>query len=168
MSEVLKKLTEAAVAATIKEEVAASVQEYLRELFGDDPSILDQAIDHARDHAKKSITVDNPREPHFKSLPEFVDRFIRPMYATTLNQQDKANWSRRWYDHREAVARLDALWRCYEHKRRKDPNNFLEEFLRVNCDYHMKYLMSDDGVFAQCRKDDYASVALPVDLSKKD
>lgn len=168
MSEVIKKLTENAVQATIQESVDVAVHEYLQALFGEDPSILDQAVDHARDHAKKSITVDQPIEPHFKSVADFVDMFIRPMYATTLNQQDKANWSRRWYAHPEAVARLDALWRCYEHKRRKSPNNFLEEFLRVNCDHHMKYLMAEGGVFSQCRTDDYESVALPVDLSKKD
>ncbi|MGO3084463.1 DUF4913 domain-containing protein [Ancrocorticia populi] len=163
MSEEIEKLTSKIVQQILLEDIDAAVNEHLSELFGTDSRIFEYVTTSAKKAAEKAVLPPTTPEPQFASVVEFVDNFIRPMYATTASKQDQANWSPRWYTHSEAVARLDALWRCYEEKRRANPNGFLEEFLRVNADYHMRQLMSADGVFAQCRRDDYPSVPLPID-----
>lgn len=163
MSEIIQKLTSEIVQEALEEDITEAVNIHLSELLGNDPSVIEYATTVAKKAAEKAVLPPTPPEPQFASVVEFVDNFIRPMYATTASKQDQANWSPRWYTHSEAVARLDALWRCYEEKRRANPNGFLEEFLRVNADYHMRQLMSADGVFAQCRRDDYPSVPLPID-----
>jgi hypothetical protein len=163
MSEAIEKLAIQDVQKAVQKDVSAAVTGRLSELFGEDPDLFDGVIAAARKTAENAVKPAPQPQPQFASVVDFVDGFIRPMYATTPNGQDQANWARRWYTHPEAVARLDALWRCYEQKRQANPNGFLEEFLRVNADYHMRQLMAADGVFAQCRRDDYPSVALPVD-----
>lgn len=99
-------------------------------------------------------------ESQFLSVYEFVDQIITPMYATSATRANRANWAKRWWAHPEAVARLDALWRRYEQLRMDEPGTFFESFLRGHADYHMRYLMKDDGVFADCRNEDTPSVPL--------
>lgn len=47
----------------------------------------------------------------FASLPEFVeDFFVEVAVRHTLPE----NWCRQWWDHEEAVLRLEALWDAFE------------------------------------------------------
>ena len=88
-------------------------------------------------------------EPQFPSVYEFVDCLILP------------KWSAHWWAHPEAVARLDSLWRRYEFLRVDEPATFLETFLRNHADYHMRQLMADSSVFADCRREDTPTIPLP-------
>ncbi|PLW00138.1 hypothetical protein BRL53_05235 [Corynebacterium ulcerans] len=107
--------------------------------------------------------MDQPIETKYPSVYEFVDKVIRPAYAVTEERLSETNWASRWWAHPEAVLRLDALWRRFEQLRIAEPATFMETFLRVHADYHMAKLMRPDGVFADCRREDSPSIALPSD-----
>lgn len=161
MDKIIEKLANDAVRESLSEVVTEMVSERMSELLGDEvfTEKLETLVNEKLDEA---ITPADKVEPRYKSVIEFVDGFIRPMWATTRNDQDTANWSKQWYLHPEAVARLNALWRIYEIQRGRDPENFLEEFLRVHADYHMRFLMAEESVFSRCSSTDTPSVPLPV------
>ncbi|HAT6526225.1 TPA: DUF4913 domain-containing protein [Corynebacterium striatum] len=109
----------------------------------------------------------DPKDFHYKNVFEFVDKFLVVMYPTTGNRLARVAWSPCWWKHAEVVARFDALWKRYEYLRAKEPDTALETFLRVHGDYHMRQIMKDDGVFADCKREDIPSVPLPVQSPKK-
>ncbi|KAB1922013.1 DUF4913 domain-containing protein [Corynebacterium matruchotii] len=100
-------------------------------------------------------------EPQFPSVYEFVDCLILPMYGSAGSRIRSVKWSAHWWAHPEAVARLDSLWRRYEFLRVDEPATFLETFLRNHADYHMRQLMADSSVFADCRREDTPTIPLP-------
>jgi len=96
----------------------------------------------------------------FQTVYEFVDQFILVTYATPPSRTLSVNWAPQWWSHPEAMLRLHTLWMSYETMRKDAPATFLEPFLRLSCDYHMRYLMQEGGVFAACKKQDFDSVPL--------
>ena len=109
-------------------------------------------------------------EPQFKSVYEFVDRFLVTAYPTTAVRADDVRWTGRWWAHPEAVLRLSALWMRYEQLRQAEPATYIETFLRNHGDYHMAKLMAPEGAFDDCRRVDTPSVPLkssPVDSEKE-
>jgi hypothetical protein len=115
---------------------------------------------------ERLATVSDSHEFRFKSVYEFVDQFILVTYATTAGRIEDENWAPEWWSHPEAVLRLHGLWMLYETMRKESPATYVDPFLRVSCDYHMRFLMQPDGVFAACNPDDSPSVPLkttPVD-----
>lgn len=101
-------------------------------------------------------------ETQYLSVYEFTDQLLAPLYGATEARIRSVNWSARWWAHPEAVARLDALWRRYEMLRVEEPATYMETFLRVHADYHMRQIMSETGAFADCRREDVPTVALPT------
>ncbi|MDN6740640.1 MAG: DUF4913 domain-containing protein [Corynebacterium casei] len=157
----------------VKDAVSESIQMGLRAPISDavtamlkdalnDPTFQEHLENMVTEGVHQALTPREQPEHKFKNVAKFVDGFIRPHYATTKSKQDQANWSKRWYEHPEVVARLDALWRTYERMRATDKEGFLESFLRNHADYHMKQIMSDNAVFASCSHNDTPSVPLPV------
>lgn len=161
MDKIVEQLATLAVSDALKEIVVGEVAGRIEELMGQE-EFTEKLEKIINEKFEEAVTPAEKIEPKYKSVVEFVDDFIRPMWATTRNGQDTANWSKQWYLHPEAVSRLSALWRIYEIHRGRDPENFLEGFLRVHADYHMRYLMSEESVFAQCSTTDTPSVPLPV------
>lgn len=109
----------------------------------------------------------DPKDFHYKSVFEFVDKFLVTMYPTTDNRMKNVAWSPTWWNHPEVIARLDGLWKRYEYLRVKEPDTALETFLRLHGDYHMRQIMKDDGVFADCKREDVPSRPLPVASATK-
>ena len=58
-------------------------------------------------------------------------------------------WCPQWWRHAEAVARLEALWRAWEHLR-QDPATGLSVWFRDHADHHMTMLLDADGPFKGC------------------
>ena len=114
-------------------------------------------------------TVSDTQEFRFKSVYDFVDQLILVTYATTAGRIEDENWAPEWWSHPEAMLRLHGLWMLYETMRKESPATYIDPFLRLSCDYHMRFLMQPDGVFAACNPDDSPSVPLkttPVDEMK--
>ncbi|WP_233500217.1 DUF4913 domain-containing protein [Gordonia sp. YC-JH1] len=58
-------------------------------------------------------------------------------------------WCRRWFEHAEAVSRLEAVWRAYE-SLRLDPTLGMSVWWRDHLDPHMNALTNPEGPFEGC------------------
>lgn len=154
----VEELTRAMVRRAIEGKIKSRVLDEVNRFADEHEEWLHETV---QEEARRVLEIVEPIEPEFKSVSEFVDLFVRPMYPTTAATVERTNWSARWFEHGEAMARLHAMWVKYEAMRRKDEQGFLEEYLRVHADYHMRQLMKDDGVFAECSAQDVESVPLP-------
>lgn len=161
MQATVEDITRALVRRKIEELITPLVQAEVK-AFTEDEENKDCLRQIVTDEAQRALQLEAPVEPQFKSVVEFVDRFIRPMYPATAATMSRTNWSAHWYKHGEVVARLEALWVTYEAQRRTGGDGFLEAFLRVHCDYHMRQIMSETGVFAECSTEDVKSIPLPT------
>lgn len=61
-------------------------------------------------------------------------------------------WCPQWWRHPEAIIRLEALWRAWEHLR-LEPATGMSVWLRDHADHHMTVLLDPDGPFKDCRPD---------------
>lgn len=101
-----------------------------------------------------------PLEPFYANVVEWVEGMFAPTFARYLG--GTTHWCGRWWDHPEAVLRLEALWRSWE-TLRLDPTTGIGSWLREFLDPQRLILMSDDGPFKACNADSHADPpALPV------
>ena len=104
-------------------------------------------------------------EPHFANVYVFVRDFLSPMYARHgLTEQSQWHWCRRWWDHPEAVARLEALWQVFE-ALRSSPGVGAAAWWRDWCDPTMGALSDPEGPFRLCGGDQHR---LPPSLAIDD
>ncbi len=56
---------------------------------------------------------------YYGSVDEFVRQFICPTFRRNVGQEGLADhrWSARWWQSAEAITRLEAIWRAWEHLR---------------------------------------------------
>lgn len=85
-------------------------------------------------------------ELYYGSLDEFVREYLRHVYRRAINGRSRV-WAARWWEYDEAVIRLEALWRSWEHLR-LDPSTGMSVWWRDHADHHMAVLMDPDGPFA--------------------
>lgn len=76
------------------------------------------------------------------------------MYRRSLSA-NTTTWCAQWWRHAEAIARLEALWRSWEHLR-LDPTTGMSVWLRDHLDHHMTILLSADGPFKGCKCDEHS------------
>jgi len=89
-------------------------------------------------------------EPVFPDLPSFVEQYIVPTFARPLGGEFR--WCTHWWDHIEAVLRLEALWRSWE-SLRLDPQTGMGVWLRDYADHQIPRIMAPTGPFARCQPD---------------
>ena len=87
-------------------------------------------------------------ETFYGSTDEFVREFLVVSYRREVSPKGDFRWDPRWWMHPEAVARLDALWRAWEHFR-QDPATGMSVWWRDHADHHMSVLLSPVGPFAK-------------------
>jgi hypothetical protein len=101
-----------------------------------------------------------PTGPFFGSLLEFVVEHFGPVYAR--NTSPTVRWCASWWDHAEAIYRLEALWRTWE-LYRLEPRLGIASWLRDYLDPQLRELTSPTGPFASCTTDRHCPVkALPT------
>jgi hypothetical protein len=83
---------------------------------------------------------------YYGSVDEFVREYLRHVYRRAINGRSRV-WAARWWEYDEAVIRLEALWRAWEHLR-LDPATGMSVWFRDHADPHMAVLMDPDGPFA--------------------
>lgn len=85
---------------------------------------------------------------YFGSVDEFVREYLRDVYRRPISGRGNGNvWAARWWAYPEAVIRLEALWRAWEHLR-QDPSTGMSVWYRDHADHHMPILLHPDGPFA--------------------
>jgi hypothetical protein len=105
-----------------------------------------------------------PAEPpalFYPSLDRFVAEQLAPMYRRHLGDGRHRTWCPRWWCHAEAIARLDALWRAWEHLRR-EPALGMSVWFRDHADPHLGVLMDADGPFRGCKPDGHVGRLEPL------
>ena len=88
---------------------------------------------------------------YFADVDAWVRGWLIPTWERRIDGQraDGASgfrWSARWWDHPEAVFRLEALWRAWE-ALRLDAGTGMSVWLRDHADHHMPLLLSKYGPF---------------------
>ncbi len=96
-----------------------------------------------------------PIVPFFGSLLEFVVEHFGPVYAR--NTSPTVRWCASWWDHAEALYRLEALWRTWE-LYRLEPRLGIASWLRDYLDPQLRELTSPTGPFASCTEDRHSPV----------
>jgi hypothetical protein len=94
-----------------------------------------------------------PAEPTanlYDSVYEFVPMFLAKVYAREIGRQiNTFRWCSTWWEHAEAVSRLEALWKSFE-VLRLDPGTGAAVWWRDFADPTMSMLCSPEGPFKQC------------------
>lgn len=92
----------------------------------------------------------------FGSTDEFLREYLRQVYRRPINGKHRI-WAAKWWLYDEAVIRLEALWRAWEHLR-LDPATGMSVWWRDHADHHMPALMDPDGAFSGSDSLDSANV----------
>jgi hypothetical protein len=122
-------------------------------------------IDRFRDD--EDVDDETPVEPEptlfHGSADEFVRERLRFMYSRRVGGGNASyRWAARWWEYPEALARIDALWRSWEHLR-LDPATGSSVWWRDHADHHMPILMSPDGPFAKSEDSNKQGDPLPYE-----
>lgn len=104
---------------------------------------------------------EEPAAPFYPSLDAFVAEQLAPMYRRHLGDGRHTVWCPRWWAHAEAIARLEALWRSWEHLR-CEPALGMSVWFRDHADVHMGVLLDADGPFRGCKPDGHSGRLLPL------
>lgn len=96
--------------------------------------------------AQEAPTSEEAPQLCFGSTDEFLREYLRIVYRRSINGKHRI-WAARWWEYDEAVIRLEALWRAWEHLR-LDPATGMSVWWRDHADHHMPALMDPDGPFA--------------------
>lgn len=140
-----------AVHSAVGSEVSKAAQAAVKELMT--PQVREAIRTRADEAAAAAIAekVDGPdtaEEPglHYGSVDEFVREYLRNVYRRRIDGRHRC-WAGRWWEHAEAVIRLEALWRSWEHLR-QDAATGMSVWWRDHADHHMAILMDPDGPFS--------------------
>lgn len=142
-----------AVQAAVGTEVAKAAQASVKALMT--PDVRDAIRARADEAAAAAIAEQVDAEPeteepglYYGSVDEFVREHLRHVYRRKISGDGRARvWAARWWQYDEAVIRLEALWRAWEHLR-QDPTTGASVWWRDHADHHMGVLMDPDGPFA--------------------
>ena len=74
--------------------------------------------------------------------------FIVPVFSRQVGDRAARRWAAECRRHPEAIVRLEALWRSWEHLR-LDPATGMSVWLRDHADHHLGVLWDPDGPFAK-------------------
>jgi Domain of unknown function (DUF4913) len=108
--------------------------------WGEELTVLDgQAPDEQEAPAPELV---------YATVEDFVREQLAPMYRRSLEGSERT-WCPQWWRHAEAIARLDAMWRAWEHLR-LDPPTGISVWFRDHADPHMTVLLDSDGPFKGC------------------
>lgn len=99
--------------------------------------------------AEQAVGIDG-RRPVFANVADWVRDVVLPAHRRPLDSDTK--WCPYWWEHTEAVARLEATWRAWEHLRHEGPTGPAVWF-RDYFDPMMVQLTSRTGPFHACKTD---------------
>jgi len=167
------------VAATVTSEIHRQVQREVAPIVTEAVAtvLTQQRLDALRDAASaaaeaeltpaapgEAVAADDPPTLYYGSVDEFVREFVCPIFGRNVGEETRADyrWSARWWESAEAVTRLEAIWRAWEHLR-LDPATGISVWLRDHADHHLGVLMSPTGPFSRSKDTARPDEPLPYD-----
>lgn len=86
-----------------------------------------------------------------ETAEEFLHEFLLPLYNRIIDARN-GKWCSEWFLHAEAVSRVEAMWRAWEHLR-LDTTTGMSVWWKDHADVHMAVLLSQKGPFHRCEPD---------------
>ena len=127
-------------------------QAALLEQLRRDVADLQQQADEPPAEPAGEAMGEGPVEPRFGDVEQWVTAVFAPTFGRHLDS--RTCWCPSWWDHAEAIVRLEALWRSWE-AARLDPDRGIAVWLRDFGDPQLAQLTSPDGPFRQCTPDQH-------------
>ncbi len=118
-------------------------------------TVLRDLVDDALHPREGRAAGDEPFVPRFASLEAWVTELFAPTYARPTNPT--VRWCAEWWDHAEAISRLEALWRTWEIAR-LDELRGMATWYRDFLDPQLAVLLGPTGPFLQCTPDRHSPV----------
>ncbi len=116
---------------------------------------LEERLDAAAAPATQPPPAATVRTPRYQALPDFVNEEFCPRY-TRRRQGGRWRWCPQWWEHSEAVSRLDALHKAWEAMHDDGPNG-MGDWYRNHLDHQLPILMGADGPFRGCAEQHWAA-----------
>lgn len=147
--------------ATIASEVRTQVRKIVAPLVAEAVAhaLTPERLDELRERATAATLAelvpadasdDQPEPPalYYGSVDEFVRDFLVPVFSRQVGDRAARRWSAEWWRNAEAIVRLEALWRSWEHLR-LDPATGMSVWLRDHADHHLGILWDPEGPFSR-------------------
>jgi len=99
------------------------------------------------------------RELIYPTVEMFVNGYLLEHYRRAVSSTS-STWCPEWWRHAEAIIRLEALWRSWEHLR-LDAALGMSVWLREHADHHMTVLLSSNGPLKGCTPKQHSERPLP-------
>lgn len=87
-----------------------------------------------------------PPPPLFANVADWLHGYLLPNYRRPLLH---TRWCRRWWEHAEAISRLEAIWQAWEGMR-YDGATGMAAWWRDYADPHLRVLLDEAGPFFDC------------------
>ena len=113
----------------------------------DDFDALDE-LDEATAPPPPPVAAPEPPPLEFESVYDFVEQHLVTIFARNIDNP-QFRWCKKWWAHAEAVSRLEALHRAYEHLR-LDPGTGMSRWWRDHAGPAMAALLDPQGTFDGC------------------
>jgi len=88
----------------------------------------------------------------FENAREFVEGYVVEVYAREVvvrGSEQRLRWCPLWWEHAEVMARMEVLWRAFEHLR-QGKGTEPSEFWLLHLDPHMSRILDPEGPFKYC------------------
>ena len=105
-----------------------------------------------------------PPETFYSNPIDFFAELLGPSYVREVNGGSEFVWCPQWYKHVEALTRVEALWRAWEHLRLEGALGISTWWIN-HADPHMSILMAPNGPFKKCIYDGHKERNTPELLS---
>ncbi|MGN2642249.1 DUF4913 domain-containing protein [Nocardia takedensis] len=85
----------------------------------------------------------------FDTVQDFAEQYFFKLYMREVIVRDEHRWCPKWWDHPEALVRMESIWRTWEHYRLQGPTG-ISLWLTNHADPHMQRMMDPEGPFIYC------------------
>ena len=109
-------------------------------------------------------TEEEQPELFYPSVDQFVADYLAQTYRRKIPVAGRGvgpTWCAQWWRHPEAVSRLTALWRAWEHLR-LDPATGMAVWWRDYADPTMRTLFDANGPFEGCTPEEHQPKVVPL------
>ena len=114
------------------------------------------------DHYSPAVDGNHQAEPErelvYSSAVEFFVELFAQSYVREVNEGAASAWCPEWYKHPEALIRMEAIWRAWEHLR-LEPALGISTWWLNHADPHMRVLTDKEGPFKKCAYDGHKTPA---------
>ncbi|WP_280507260.1 DUF4913 domain-containing protein [Nocardia flavorosea] len=159
-----------AVAVQIAEAAKEAADGVISEALTDDVVVgmRETAVREAQAAIDPDLVVEEPApeppELRYRTLPMFVEIYVANVYRREVSERGSEKtlrWCPYWWDHGEAVARLEALWTAFE-ALRQGPGAEMAAWWVQYADPLMAAVLDPEGPFKYCSVQDGHKPEMPA------